>query len=186
MKYKFWTVGVFFVWTVCFPLPSFAQQARESADFTDRVWWGGGFALGFSAVNQVTSVQLGVSPMVGYKITNGFSVGPRVSLLASYFSSRFGVVRSNKIAPTYAGGVFARQKLFRDIFAHTEYELENRAYVTPDGSQLLVSRNTNHNYYIGAGYNAGGAEFLILYNLSQGQYFNVSPYVFRFGFTRNF
>ena len=124
--------------------------------------------------------------MAGYKITNGFSVGPRVSLLASYFSSRFGVVRSNKIAPTYAGGVFARQKLFRDIFAHTEYELENRAYVTPDGSQLLVSRNTNHNYYIGAGYNAGGAEFLILYNLNQAQYFNVSPYVFRFGFTRNF
>ncbi|MEY4108074.1 MAG: hypothetical protein RL181_2416 [Bacteroidota bacterium] len=186
MQYRFWISGALFLWAACFARPSFAQAPRESSDFMDRVWWGGGFALGFSAVNQVTSIQLGVSPMAGYKITNGFSVGPRVSVLASYFSSRFGVVRSNKIAPTYAGGVFARQKLFRDIFAHTEYELENRAYVTPDGSQLLVSRNTNHNYYIGAGYNAGGAEFLILYNLNQGRYFDVSPYVFRFGFTRNF
>lgn len=174
------------VLVVCFPSLVAAQQTQQTA-LKDRIWWGGGFALGFSSYNQITNVQLGLSPMVGYKLTPALSVGPRVSFLASYFSARlYSGGRASKLAPTYAGGVFARHKLFRDIFAHAEYELENRAYVTQDGSQLLVSRQTNNNYLIGAGYNAGGTEFLILYNLNQGKYFNTSPYIFRFGFTRNF
>lgn len=159
----------------------------NSASFTDRVWWGGGFALGFSSFNQITNVQLGLSPMAGYKITPAFSVGPRVSFLASYFSARVSNVdRATKLAPTYAAALFARHKLFRDLFAHGEYEVENKAYVTPAVNDLLVSRQTNGNVLLGGGYNAGGSEFVVLYNISQSRQFNVSPYVFRFGFTRNF
>lgn len=185
MKMNVWPYLLVLVCSL--PMVVAAQSKSSAASFSDRVWWGGGFALGFSSYNQITNVQLGLSPMAGYKLTPAFSVGPRVSFLASYFSARISnVERATKLAPTYAAALFARHKLFRDLFAHGEYELENKAYVTPDISGLLVSRQTNGNVLLGGGYNAGGSEFVVLYNVSQSRQFNVSPYVFRFGFTRNF
>ncbi len=161
---------------------------QESTEFKERIWWGGGFALGFSSFNSITTIQLGLSPMVGYKFTERLSAGPRVSALMSYFSARtFTGPRDNKLAPTWAGGVFTRYKLISDIFAHAEYERENRAFVVQDIGGLIVNRNNFNNYYIGAGYNSNGGELLILYNLNTVSGFQrTSPFVFRFGFTRNF
>lgn len=159
----------------------------QGAAFKDRIWWGGGFALGFSSFNNVTNIQLGISPMAGYKLTERFSMGPRVSVLMSYFSARlFNGDRANEFTPTWAVGAFSRYKLVRDIFAHAEYEFENRAFVTSDLSTLYVNRRNVNNVYIGGGYNSGGAEFVVLYNLNQQEFLQQSPFVFRFGFTRNF
>lgn len=169
----------------CFCPPAQGQEAR---DFGDRIWWGGGFALGFSSFNSITTIQLGLSPMVGYKFTDRLSAGPRVSALMSYFSARtFTGPRDNKFAPTWAGGIFSRYKLISSLFAHAEYELENRAFVVQDVGGLIVNRNNFNNIYIGGGYNSNGGEFLILYNLNTVSGFQrTSPFVFRFGFTQNF
>ncbi|MEY4134883.1 MAG: hypothetical protein ACOYOO_04955 [Saprospiraceae bacterium] len=181
---------VFFIITTIFALFAFRPSAygQESPEFKDRIWWGGGFALGFSTINNITTVQLGLSPMVGYKFTERFSAGPRVSALMSYFSARtFTGPRDNKFAPTWAGGIFSRYKLPGQLFAHLEYEFENRAFVVQDIGGLVVNRNNFNNYYIGAGYNSNGGELLILYNLNTVSGFQrTSPFVFRFGFTRNF
>ncbi|MBK8044724.1 MAG: hypothetical protein IPK21_19940 [Haliscomenobacter sp.] len=164
-----------------------STRSEQESAFKDRIWWGGGFALGFSSFNNVTNIQLGISPMAGYKFTDRFSAAPRVSVLMSYFSARlFNGDRANEFTPTWAVGAFTRYKLIRDIFAHAEYEFENRAFVTSDLSALYVNRRNVNNVYIGAGYNSGGAEFVVLYNLNQEAFLQQSPFVFRFGFTRNF
>lgn len=163
-------------------------QGQEVRDLGGRIWWGGGFALGFSSFNSITTIQLGLSPMVGYKFTDRLSAGPRVSALMSYFSARtFTGPRDNKFAPTWAGGIFSRYKLISSLFAHAEYELENRAFVVQDISGLVVNRNNFNNIYVGGGYNSNGGEILILYNLNTVSGFQrTSPFVFRFGFTKNF
>lgn len=163
-------------------------EEKQTSAFADRLWWGGGFALGLSSVNSVTTIQLGLSPMVGYKFTDRLSAGPRLSALMSYFTARtFGGERDSKLAPTWAGGVFTRYKLFSEFFAHAEYELENRAFVLTDIDGLYVNRQNINNYYIGGGYNSNGGEITILYNLNrQSGFLQQSPFVFRFGFTRNF
>lgn len=176
-------VTIFVLCCLCLPM-----QGQKARDFGDQIWWGGGFALGFSSFNSITTIQLGLSPMVGYKFTDRLSAGPRVSALMSYFSARtFTGPRDNKFAPTWAGGVFSRYKLISSLFAHAEYELENRAFVVQDVGGLIVNRNNFNNIYIGGGYNSNGGEFLILYNLNTVSGFQrTSPFVFRFGFTRNF
>ena len=180
----------YFAIVISFALCGLCQQAQGQGvqELGDRIWWGGGFALGFSSFNSITTVQLGLSPMVGYKFNDRLSAGPRVSALLSYFSARtFTGPRDNKLAPTWAGGIFSRYKLVSSLFAHVEYERENRAFVVQDISGLVVNRNNFNNFYIGGGYNSNGGEILILYNLNtQTGFQRTSPFVFRFGFTRNF
>ena len=181
---------VFTIITMLFVLVAFRPSSfgQESGKFGDQLWWGGGFALGFSTINNITTIQLGLSPMVGYKFTDRLSAGPRVSALMSYFSARtFTGPRDNKLAPTWAGGIFSRYKLVSSLFAHLEFERENRAFVVQDISGLVVNRNNFNNVYIGGGYNSNGGEFVVLYNLNSVSGFQrTSPFVFRFGFTRNF
>ena len=51
----------------------------ESGGFAHRLWYGGGFNLNFGGNGGSNQLLIGVSPMVGFKINDIFSLGPRVS-----------------------------------------------------------------------------------------------------------
>lgn len=166
-------------------------QSLKDLPFKERLWYGGGFALGFSGGTGFSVLQLGVSPMVGYKFTPRFSAGPRVSALVSfYWADTFTGERANAQPVNLGIGLFSRYKITSEIFAHVEYEYANQAIVQQQASDLDVRRITNDNIYLGAGYSSGVGtgkfEILGLYNINQNFESIDSPFSIRFGFTRNF
>ena len=166
------------------------QPTKEPSVVSTKIWYGGGLNLGFSGQSGLNVLQLGASPMVGYKILPRWSVGPRVSFLASRYSGRSFI---NKITPVNWGvGAFTRVKVISAIFAHAEYEIANQAFVSADGPKLYTDRLQQNNVYVGGGYSSGQGntkfEIVALYNLQtpESTLYYISPFTFRFGFTVNF
>lgn len=164
------------------------DRQTQPSDFKSKLWYGGNINLGFQGNNFESLFNIGLAPMVGYKITPEFSIGPRVELIYSYYKVAAGpsILRYN----LYGGGIgpFARYKFFKMLFFHLEYQLEYAQF--PSISPLDGSKNSQffNNTFVGLGYNAGGGEILLLYNLSDQQSRNTlgMPISIRFGFTLNF
>ncbi|MCP3930463.1 MAG: hypothetical protein GY705_15330 [Bacteroidetes bacterium] len=166
------------------------KKKKETVEFKDKLWYGGGFNLGFSGYNGANVFSIGVSPMVGYKIFEPFSVGPRFAVNYSYIKYNYGGGRVDVYQPvSYAFGLFARYKIYGPIFAHAEIEFENEALLDL-GSQDIIRQNRT-NPYIGLGYfsrgrGAFGYEIYLLYNLDEPASSTNLPFEFRLGFTYNF
>ncbi len=177
-------------------LGALSLEAQRGSDlsllpFEQRLWYGGGFQLGFSGGNNISLFQLGLSPMAGYKFTNSWSAGPRFSLLANFYTATtFSGQRDSAQPITWGIGAFTRLKITPDIFTHFEYEYANEAIITTGFDEIEVIRARFNNFFVGGGYSAATGlnrfEMLILYNINQDDRFIVSPWQFRFGVTRNF
>lgn len=79
---------------------------------SDRIYWGGG--AGFNTGTNFTIISL--SPIVGYKVTQDFSVG---------FGIIYQSVRDRIFDNTwtnYGGNVFARYNVTRQFFTYGEFE----------------------------------------------------------------
>ena len=172
----------------------------ESGSFLHKLWYGGGINLGFAGNNAESVFNIGISPMVGYKISEMVSIGPRLVLdyTTRRLSDGFQVYKVNNV--DYGGGIFARLKPFRSIFFHTEFALLNESFIAVDGfgypiiepdNKLATVRETSENFYIGAGYFSGGNggfgyEIVLLYNVLAPDDVIDLPIDLRFGFTWNF
>lgn len=169
------------------------QPARSTSSLTDQLWFGGGFNLGFSGSNGVNLFQFGLSPMMGYKIFEPFSVGPRVAVQYNHYRARTFNGGTDSASPiSWAVGAFMRYKVIQAIFVQAEFELENQPIVSVDVDQLSVARRERNNTYIGGGYTSGqgtgtfGYEIVLLFNLNQAENTVDLPYTIRFGFTYGF
>ncbi|MBK7871298.1 MAG: hypothetical protein IPJ74_11780 [Saprospiraceae bacterium] len=165
------------------------ENDRRQSEFASRLWYGGGLTLGFTSSGNESLFQIGLSPMVGYKIFEPFSVGPRVNLLYSHYRINFSGDIESANAVSWSAGVFTRYKIVRNIFAHVEYEFENAAVFSYALSGLEALRRERNNFYVGGGYNSGGTwgyEILLLFNTLQPENDINPPFSFRIGFTRNF
>ena len=160
----------------------------ESGGFKHKLWYGGGFALGFNSNIFGSSFNVGVTPMVGYKIIGGLSAGPRVGLI--YNSQGINNIRVNWI--DYSAGAFARFKFLGSIFVHAEYGYSSSAIgFLPDSQGKYYAEKANRWHPgLGGGYNSGngtfGYEISLIYDptLSNNPY--ISPLDIRAGFTYNF
>ncbi|MEM1121825.1 MAG: hypothetical protein AAGJ18_15345 [Bacteroidota bacterium] len=145
-----------------------------------RFWYGGGVGLNFGSGFNTSQFNFSLSPMVGYKLTPEFSVGPRVELAYSHIRVGGGnnVEKFNFI--DYGIGAFTRYKLFTQFFAHAEYQIESRKLV--QGGR--ISRN---NFFFGGGYTSGGQigyEISVLWNFLEDT--ADLPLDYRIAFTYNF
>jgi len=172
----------------------------ESGNFASHLWYGGGFTLGFSGNNVSSSFAAGITPMVGYKIIDQFSVGPVAGIQYNYlkgYATDGNIHKGN--AFSWSIGAFSRYKFFRSFFAHVEYGIENNEYFLSSGGFLVLDQNGNlatvrqqyNNFYGGLGYSSGGDliafEMYIVYNFIDRLddiYYN--PFIFRFGITYKF
>lgn len=117
-----------------------------------------------------------ISPMVGYKITEDFHVGSRVT----YIYSKYNSTSYND----YGGSLFARHRFLKMLFAHVEYEVLSVDYSNYGGEKY---RMTISSLFVGGGLyqsmgGRGFATIAILYNVLETEY---SPYtnpVIRIGF----
>jgi len=161
------------------------SRARAPERFQDNLWYGGNVMLVFQGGQFSSLFSIGVAPMVGYKITPEFSIGPRVEFIYYNFRQTVSPSRVDKFN-LYSGGIgpFARYKVFRSLFIHTEYQYELSQDISASGDKFTRSFN---NLFGGIGYNENGAEILVLYNfIRSNRNLWDSPISFRFGFTLYF
>ncbi|NND05413.1 MAG: hypothetical protein HKN87_03450 [Saprospiraceae bacterium] len=166
-----------------------SRRSRSTSNFAQQLWYGGGAGLGFQSFNQQSSFLIALFPMMGYKITESISVGPRLGI--SYQNIRvrgqFETFRFNPVE--LSGAIFARAKVFRQIFGHAEYEIANEKNAFVIGGTPTLIKETANNFYIGGGYNSGGkfaSEISILYNVLVDDNSLDVPFSIRAGFTYNF
>jgi len=168
----------------------------ESGGFKHRLWYGAGGSLGFTGNNFQSTLNIGFAPMVGYKITENFSVGPRVSL--NYYRVRSNVgssIQKDNYA-FYTLGAFSRYKVLNTFFAHVEYEYNgypDRAVIDYDnngGCQQVGFLRSESKYYGGIGYNSGGGtlgyEIYALYQFNANDCIVDFPITIRAGLTYKF
>ena len=114
----------------------------ESGVGSFRFWYGGGIGLNFSG----NRFDFSISPMVGYKITPEFSIGPRAEF--SYTNVRLRDF-SNNVEKfnffNYGIGVFSRYKILQQFFIHAEYQVESF-------SEPNLPRVSRNNFFAGGGY----------------------------------
>ncbi len=176
----------------------------ESGGFKHRLWYGGGFNLGFSGNNSYSQFNVGVTPMVGYKVLPFLSFGPRVGFDYTYIKGETfdgsALIRRSSNLTTYSMGVFGRAKFLRYFLIHSElnYQSIESAFIDQLGylaydaqnDKILTQREGRENYLLGGGYNSGdgliGYEILFLYNFSIPTSSPQLPWDLRFGFTYKF
>ncbi|MCB0527127.1 MAG: hypothetical protein H6575_18455 [Lewinellaceae bacterium] len=167
------------------------SDSNNGGDFRSRLWYGGNIGLNFYGYNGGNVFLVGVAPMVGYKVAEPFSIGPRVSL---FFSSvkqpGFKAVGLFDVD----AGLFARLRVFRGLFF--QGEVSNQWYQDPvfyvNGTTDKES-NTRVNTRLGAGWNwsqgrGAGTEIGVFYNfaIANDTETYLNPLEYRFGFTWNF
>ncbi|MFT4667165.1 MAG: hypothetical protein ACI8YQ_003081 [Polaribacter sp.] len=165
---------------------------ESGGKFIDKLWYGSGLTLGFAGGNNESVFTIGISPMVGYKLTDRFSVGPRVVLDYTLYKTNQvsnSVQRVDLV--TYGLGFFGRAKIFQSLFAHAEYAILSQAFPAQSGNDLVTFRQNTNNFYIGGGYHSGGGgglgyEIVLLYNTLEPDDSIDLPIDFRVGFTWGF
>jgi len=164
-------------------------KAPEPTGFKSKLWYGGGVNIGFGAFNGFSSLNLGLSPMIGYKIAKPLSVGPRLAYDFTSLKQR-GFPSIN--LHSFDVGAFMRYRVFMGLFF--QGEISNQWYQDIDyfitGEKIGLQR---FNQRLGAGWNFGdpggaGSEISILYNFKVANDLNTAqnPIEYRFGFTWRF
>lgn len=147
---------------------------RHKSDFWQKVYFGGNLGLQFGNYTFIN-----IAPIVGYKVTEKFSVGAGPSYI--YLKDRY----YNYSTSIYGGNVFARYFIFKDLFAHTEYEVLNGDW-KGTGNRFNLT-----NVWVGGGYRqrvgmAGSFMILALWNINESIYSPYSNPVISAGFAVGF
>lgn len=173
---------------------------ESGGDILTKLWFGADVNFNFGAFNGGSQFTYGLSPMTGYKITDDFSAGPKISFLNTIqkFSSS-GSQEATLNAINLGGGIFARHKILTNYFVHAEYEVISEERPITDGvfvtldpeNKIITERNVASHYYLGVGYggNSGsglGFTSYALWDFSQEFSSTNIPLVVRFGITYKF
>ena len=140
-----------YVWLfalVC-SLQAYAQKEFDpeaQPKFSDRVYFGGNFNLQFGDFTIIN-----ISPLVGYMVTNRFSVGPGITYqylkgeAIDLFTGRIFRYDTN----IFGARVFARYNITQQFFAYTEYESMRLDFPNENGNGL--EKDWVPGYFIGGG-----------------------------------
>ena len=153
-------------------------EPQEEVYKENPIWWG--FNIGNLTVFN-NQLSIGVSPMIGYKLTPGVSVGAIVDF-SYYYVWRQDPLPSESFVD-FGIGAFGRGKIFESVFGHVEFRKQN--YDFGDSRRWLDY------LYLGGGYssNNGGPwsyEISLLYNVLEDTNRIDFPFDYRIAFTYNF
>ncbi len=116
--------------TVAFVYGQNNTTAQKSAGSPNEVYtpskfyYGGGLNLTFGSVTEV-----GISPLIGYKVTPQFSVGSQLTF--EYFKYDRGSYDYN--ATNYGASLFTRYRFVPQVYAHMEFSMMNYDFQTYQG-----------------------------------------------------
>lgn len=162
-------------------------QLTEKPSFKDKVFFGGGFGLRFTANYDFFSL----SPIIGYRINQRLAGG----LSITYRYTNFKNIVPNVSTNDYGLSPFLRFQVYGPLFLHTEYEFLNYEYITNSGESFRQKYNSfmaGGGFFQPIGRNAGFFASA-LYNFSfrnptspNDFYPYSSPWVLRVGITAGF
>jgi hypothetical protein len=166
----------------------------DRGSFKDRLWYGADVTLNFFSVPGGNAFNAGIAPMVGYKITDAFSVGPRIEIL--YRGERYDINTGTDLkfnSTNYGVGAFTRLKVFNQYFIHAEYQtLSNEEGYDIDyvNNKVLTLRSWDDHFFIGGGYGASGGgigfQISILWDVLQEFSSTNLPIQYRMGINYKF
>jgi hypothetical protein len=171
----------------------------ESGGFKHRLMYGLQADQGFLSLFG-SSFQVGIDPLVGYKLTDWAALGVVTGI--RYNSDAYGIQGSNQIvrvnALSYSYGAFARAKFMKNVFAHFEYRNVSHDRFNGHYDPTTFKGQTNHyedgQGNLGLGYTSGNGgwsyEFMVLYNVlytdNKISNYNATPFNVKIGFVYNF
>ena len=152
-------------------------RSNSAADKGNRFFTGGNLGLQFGSTTAID-----VSPLLGYRVTNDFSVGVGATYMYFHYKNSFYDYTND----VYGGSVFARYNILENIFLHSEFEsLSVKAYY----SYTEYIRKQVNALYMGGGLRQmigdySSLNLMILYDvMHDNQYSPYSePLVIRIGF----
>lgn len=175
-------------------LSQFSLQAQidpSALPLKDRLWYGAGITGNFRGSAFTSTVVLGLAPMVGYKVTDNLSFGPRISAVVSFYKSQLSGQTESVRPLDWSIGLFGRYRIAQEFFAHLEYAYQNEAFIFNDANGLQVDREVNNAVYVGGGYSAPlgrqlGLEMSLNYYVNQPFDDFRNPLNYRFGINYRF
>ena len=117
---------------------------------SDRIFYGGNLGLQFGTITFIDA-----SPLIGYRLTDKLSLGTGISYM--YYREKFPGFQEFSTS-IYGGRLFGRYIIYKNLFAHTEYEVLNL-------ESFDINRRINvTNILVGGGYrqHLGGRAYLNL------------------------
>ena len=160
-------------------IPHSKLKRDDKKPFVDRLFWGGNIG---ALVGNPTYVDL--SPLVGCKITEKFSVG--VGVIYNYYSYKYANIRYT--STFYGGRINARYFILENVFVQAGYDRINRdnPYSIKPNARIWIE-----NYLVGGGlrYQVGDHFYCVataLWNLNETP---LSPYrnpIIQIGFIGGF
>ncbi len=165
-----------------------AKKKKEDKKFSpDKIIVGGGIGLSFGTITDIS-----ITPKVGYRITDNFAAG--IGLGYNYFRWKNyyeiedihgNVSYYDYKTSIYSASVWARYKVWRNLFAHAEYEHNFMSFTEygydQQGNGTIEGRKVNYNagsLLLGAGIQQPVGDrfsvvFMVMYDVLQNEY---SPY----------
>jgi hypothetical protein len=153
-----------------------------------------GIGLGYSSYYGLSNFNFSISPAIGYRVSDRFSIGPGISYAYNYYGASNGNGTSTSFN-TSSFGVkgFAQLMVINQFFLHAEYEVTRAELLAVDNSGYLTGGKVTRSIQtplLGAGYrsqisNRAAADIVLLYNF-QDDYNSIYPNpVIRFNFLFN-
>lgn len=170
---------IFTIFITLISLGGFSQEndstennQKEVFNLKDKLYFGGSFWVTFG-----NNTFVNISPKIGYKMTENFSMG--LGAKYQYFSYRDPYTSYKESASIYGGSLFARHKLTDQLFLIGELEhinIENyfRSTIQKWTDFLLVGAGYQHNSGGGLSLNAQ-----IMYDLLENP---LLPYFYQTAF----
>ncbi len=164
------------------------QREEPSENIMDKLWFGGSVNLFWVNQRSYSQFLFGLAPMVGYKVTDNLSFGPRIEIQYTSFKIQTGPNSAETLNNFNFGGFgFGRYKFFRKFFVHVESGITTQPFIrTNSAGNPEFVRELRQPVLAGLGYSEGGGELYILYDFNDPQRNTRFPIQFRFGLNYNF
>ncbi len=170
------------------PQPRKPKPPLFSPEFMEKVYYGCNIQLRYYALLSGTGgsvVYYDLSPFVGYKLTEFFSMGAQILYNNSILSYSNTKVSYDVIGP----GAFARLSFLQRYYVQAEYDLLSvpQNYL----GTAITSRSISNDKMFGIGYKGGGklsyfAMFMFDYQPSPYSPYYSQPLIYRAGLVYNF
>lgn len=170
------------------------KALQQHADQYTKTFVYSGIGLGYSSFYGLSNFNFSISPAIGYRVSDRFSIGPGISYAYNYYGADNGNGTSTSFN-TSSFGVkgFAQFMVYNQFFLHAEYEVTRAEFLAVDNYGNITGGKVSRSIQtplLGVGYrsqisNRAAADIVLLYNF-QDNYNSIYPNpVIRFNFLFN-
>jgi hypothetical protein len=158
------------------------KAAQQHAEQYTKLFVYSGIGLGYSSYYGLSNFNFSISPAIGYRVTDRFSIGPGISYAYNHYGQDYNNGTSFSTSTSSFGvKAFAQFMVIDNFFVHAEYESTRAQFVLVDQFNQPVGITTRNvqTPLLGVGYrlqisNRAAGDIMVLYNF-QDNYNSIYP-----------